>query len=44
MKKLNLNILFLLIIITLIGTSCSSSKSAFNKNCGCPNKKGMVGY
>jgi hypothetical protein len=44
MKKLNRNIVLLLLISILIGTSCSSSKGASGKNCGCPSKKGMVGY
>jgi len=33
---------FLLLLITvLFMTGCSASKK---NNCGCPNKKGMVGY
>lgn len=31
----------LLIIATIFINGCSSSKKS---NCGCPNKKGMVGY
>jgi hypothetical protein len=39
---------FFLLLITfmLVLASCSSSKGIFKKknDCGCPNKKGMVGY
>jgi hypothetical protein len=33
--------LLLLVMITLLGNGCSASKK---NSCGCPNKKGMVGY
>jgi len=33
--------LLLLVMITLLGSGCSASKK---NSCGCPNKKGMVGY
>jgi hypothetical protein len=33
--------LVLLVAIMLLGSGCSASKKS---NCGCPNKKGMVGY
>ena len=32
--------LFLILVTALVATGCSSTK----KGCGCPNKKGMVGY
>lgn len=34
---------FLLLVVTimLLGSGCSASKK---NSCGCPNKKGMVGY
>jgi hypothetical protein len=36
------NFLFLLLLsAVLFMASCSSAKKS---NCGCPNKKGMVGY
>lgn len=41
MKKLIKISALLLIAITLIVSGCSSSKKG---SCGCPNKKGMVGY
>jgi hypothetical protein len=41
MKNLSRNIFILLILSMLIGTSCSSMKK---NSCGCPSKKGMVGY
>lgn len=31
----------LLLVAVLFMTGCSASKKS---NCGCPNKKGMVGY
>jgi hypothetical protein len=31
----------LLLLVLLAGAGCSSAKKS---NCGCPNKKGMVGY
>ena len=35
----------LLLVAVMMATGCSASKSIFKKNsCGCPNKKGMVGY
>jgi outer membrane murein-binding lipoprotein Lpp len=41
MKKVNNIILIFLLAATILVTGCSSSKKS---NCGCPNKKGMVGY
>lgn len=41
MKKLNDILLVFLLALTLLSAGCSSSKK---NNCGCPNKKGMVGY
>lgn len=42
MKNLKKSIIFTLILVALVGsTACSASKKS---NCGCPNKKGMVGY
>jgi hypothetical protein len=40
-KKINKYIFLLLILSIIIGSSCSASKKS---NCGCPSKKGMVGY
>ncbi len=40
-KILNIYIISVLLILTIAGTSCSASKKS---NCGCPSKKGMVGY
>jgi hypothetical protein len=38
----------LLIAATLVMASCSSAKNGYSskagRGCGCPNKKGMVGY
>ena len=43
MRQIKLNQLlvaaFLLVVLSVV--SCGTSKNA---NCGCPNKKGMVGY
>ena len=33
--------LLLVVVVMLLGSGCSASKKS---NCGCPNKKGMVGY
>jgi hypothetical protein len=41
MEKLIKISALLLIVITLIATGCSSSKKG---SCGCPQKKGFVGY
>jgi hypothetical protein len=41
MKVLNRNIILALLVLILAGTSCTASKKS---NCGCPSKKGMVGY
>ena len=41
MKNLNHKIVFALMVLMLVGTSCTASKKS---NCGCPSKKGMVGY
>jgi len=41
MKNVKNLLLFLAIAIAMFTTSCNSSKKS---NCGCPNKKGMVGY
>lgn len=35
------SILLLLVCVLLTGAGCSSAKKS---NCGCPGKKGMVGY
>ena len=47
MMQRSTNYLFLIITaMALLLASCSSSKGIFKKknDCGCPNKKGMVGY
>jgi hypothetical protein len=41
MKKTQRNLFFLLILVLLAGSACSASKKG---NCGCPSKKGMIGY
>jgi hypothetical protein len=41
MQKTKKITLLFLIAISLVATSCSSSKKG---QCGCPNKQGMVGY
>jgi hypothetical protein len=41
MKKAANFAMILLLAVTLFASGCSSSKKS---NCGCPNKKGMVGY
>lgn len=40
-NKLNQIVLVMFLLMTLAFVSCGTSKNA---NCGCPNKKGMVGY
>ncbi len=41
MNDLSKNLIILLLLTVLVGTSCSALKK---NNCGCPSKKGMVGY
>jgi len=41
MKNLNKYLILVMMVVMVAGTSCSALKS--NK-CGCPSKKGMVGY
>ena len=41
MKKINNIALILLLAVTFLATGCSASKK---NNCGCPSKKGLVGY
>ncbi|HEY8688161.1 MAG TPA: hypothetical protein VIM07_02930 [Chitinophagaceae bacterium] len=41
MKKTRNIILIFLFGVTLLATGCSSSKKS---GCGCPSKKGLVGY
>jgi hypothetical protein len=41
MKSLKKLLLSLIIVIAFFAIGCNSSKK---NNCGCPNKKGMVGY
>ena len=41
MKNANKALWILLIVLAAFGNGCSSSKKG---NCGCPNKKGLVGY
>jgi hypothetical protein len=46
MTRLN-RILFALFLIAIVGTGCQKNfytSKAKNNDCGCPNKKGMVGY
>ena len=41
------NILFILLFVSLVALSCQKnyySGKAKNSDCGCPAKKGMVGY
>ncbi len=40
-RSTKLGFLLLVVVMLLLGTGCSASKK---NNCGCPNKKGMVGY
>ncbi len=42
MKDLKKITALVLLAFVLLATSCSASKGA--KGCGCPSKKGMVGY
>lgn len=46
MQRSTLKGLLLLVIAAYLATGCGSSKGIFKKknDCGCPNKKGMVGY
>jgi hypothetical protein len=45
MKNVRKLLLFLLIAIAVSAVSCNSAKIFSKKsNCGCPSKKGMVGY
>jgi hypothetical protein len=41
MKNPNRYLLLMLLVLMIAGTSCSAMKK---NNCGCPSKKGMVGY
>ena len=41
MKNINRILVVLFIVIAIFAVSCSSSKKS---NCGCPNKKGYIGY
>jgi hypothetical protein len=41
MKKINNILLIILFAVTIFVTGCSSSKKS---GCGCPSKKGLVGY
>ncbi|PWU04700.1 MAG: hypothetical protein C5B52_01080 [Bacteroidetes bacterium] len=43
MKKVNYKIFFFLFLLALIVAGCGIFKGG-QKGCGCPNKKGMVGY
>ena len=42
MKKIP-QILMVVVLIVLLA-ACSGSRSGFSKSCGCPSKKGLVGY
>lgn len=46
MKKLNFQLIFLLIFISLVAASCSSGKGmgGSSKKCGCGLNRGFVGY
>lgn len=41
MKNLNHIIVLALLFLLLAGTACTAAKKS---DCGCPSKKGMVGY
>jgi hypothetical protein len=41
MKRNNKLFWVFVVLVTITSASCSSSKKG---NCGCPNKKGLVGY
>lgn len=41
MKRINNILLIFLLAVTIFATGCSSSKKS---GCGCPSKKGLVGY
>jgi hypothetical protein len=43
MKKLSHKIIFFLLLLTVFAAGCGIFKGG-QKGCGCPNKKGMVGY
>lgn len=45
-QRSTFKIVLLLLITTFILSGCSGGKGLFGKknDCGCPNKKGMVGY
>jgi predicted component of type VI protein secretion system len=40
-RSTKFSFLLLVTVILMLGSGCSASKK---NNCGCPNKKGMVGY
>jgi hypothetical protein len=42
MNKNNLTLLLLVMVLFL--TACAAGNRAGGKNCGCPSKKGLVGY
>jgi len=46
MNRLN-KIVFVIVLLALVGAGCQKnyySGKAKSSDCGCPNKKGMVGY
>jgi hypothetical protein len=38
------NVVLLMLIMALVLSSCAAGNRAGSKGCGCPSKKGMVGY
>lgn len=46
MQRSTIKLILMLLLVTMAATGCGSGKGIFGKknDCGCPNKKGMVGY
>lgn len=47
MNRLNKKLIALFVIVSVAAMSCQRNyytSKAKNNDCGCPNKKGMVGY
>lgn len=46
MQRSTIKLILMLLLVTVAAAGCGSGKGIFGKknDCGCPNKKGMVGY
>jgi hypothetical protein len=46
MQRSTIKLFLMLLLIAMATAGCGSGKGLFGKknDCGCPNKKGMVGY